>query len=273
MAKSCSFMDNCTYGAEDINLVLSKLTSKGVSLFNYSDGDNPLMSLNEAVSSMVEPGVEYFNMDSCRLSYDEENNTFMLLEGNAFMYDGSIISIDADGYDISEDVKQIRLNSENDIYVCFLRNADANDIIVSVKDNPGDYDSENAVKIGKITGTKTIIDERTYSKTKLIPCTSNIYEDYNFGTVKVLSSSGNTKKKYASGNVNLINCEYVSFKGDPVKIQRVITTTGEELEYTEGEDSTGTYMYAFNLVGNELEFWAYTTSSYNKILDIKGMIF
>ena len=57
MSIKCSFMDNQIYGAEDINLIFSKLTMQGISLFAYDDGDNPLLSLNQAVASFVNPGV------------------------------------------------------------------------------------------------------------------------------------------------------------------------------------------------------------------------
>ena len=35
-----SFMDDSVYGADDINKTFSKLTTQGVSLFKYNNGDN-----------------------------------------------------------------------------------------------------------------------------------------------------------------------------------------------------------------------------------------
>ena len=124
MGFSCSFMDNKSYGADDINLILSKLTTQGISLFKYADGDNPLIALNDAVNSFTGPGIEYYNPSSCMLEYlapTEENAyaQFRILPGNAFMYDGSIITIDENGYDISDEVIKIRQSRTDDIYVYF----------------------------------------------------------------------------------------------------------------------------------------------------------
>ena len=63
MSLKKSFMDNEIYGADDINFALSRLTTQGVSLFKYNDGDNPLVSLNNALAEMASPGVDLYNVN------------------------------------------------------------------------------------------------------------------------------------------------------------------------------------------------------------------
>ena len=116
------FMDNCLYGADDINQTFSKLTTQGVSLFNYTDGDNPLVSLNNAVSAHTMPGVEMYNTNACKVIYDTENEKFFISPGNAFMIDGSTITVDSEEYDITERVLEQRKSGIGDIWVCFNRN-------------------------------------------------------------------------------------------------------------------------------------------------------
>ena len=78
------FMDNETYGADDVNAAFSHLVTSGVSLF---DGTKSLISeLDEAVSDTVNSGVDTYNEDSCKVVY--ENGAYSVKPGVCFMPNG-----------------------------------------------------------------------------------------------------------------------------------------------------------------------------------------
>lgn len=265
MGVSYSFMDNCLYGADDINSVFSKLTTQGVSLFNYSDGDNPLIDLNNAVNNFVETGVEYYNLNACRLVYNAEDSTYKILKGNAFMCDGSIITIDDEGYDITSQIHEIRLLSSQDIYVCFYRNIAENRIDISVIDNDTLYNDKMSLKIGKISESGEIWDARTYAKTKFMPCSANVITEFKLGDYNLSTQmTGEKRLKQTIANI-FPGAQYVFFFDQVFPIQRIETTTGDELTYGVYKYAGSNIYAAFNMVGNDLQFWAYVTSSWNSV--------
>lgn len=255
MGLSYSFMDNEVYGAEDINLMMSKLTTQGVSLFKYSDGDNPLIALNEAVASIASPGVEMYNTQSCVLEYNQSGK-YIIAPGNAFMFDGTCATIDGDGYDITDAVNELRLNSQEDIYVSFYRNIPDNRIDILVLPEEETKELDNSVLIGKIQSNGKVVDLREIAVSKIAPSSGNIVNIFDLDILQITRTEGAKRLKMTFDNV-FTGAKYVQFTRLQ-EIQRVNTTTGDELVFNK---ISGVDLYvAYNLVGTQLQFWAYTSS-------------
>ncbi len=258
-----SFMDNCSYGADEINQTFSKLTTEGVSLFNYTSGDSPLISLDDAVKGFLNPGIEMYNIDACKVIYDKENDKFTISPGNAFMPDGSTITIDSEPFDISDQVNGLRKSSTDDIFICFYRNIPKNCIEISIDTDDTAYNSEYSVPLAKISSDNSIVDKREFAKTKLAPCSANVINEVtiNLGTL-TYRDTGYKLRRTTIENV-FPGATKVFVNGVVVNIQKVDIEAGESLVYERACFPSGLIdvMIAFNMTGEGLEVWAY--QSYN----------
>ncbi len=254
-----SFMDNCLYGADEINQTFSKLTTQGVSLFNYTDGDNPLVSLNDAVSGLTNPGVEMYNIDACKVVYDEEDERFYISPGNAFMIDGSTVTIDSEEYDITDKILEQRKLSDGDIWVCFMRNIPKNCIDISVDADDTAFNSQYAVPLAKISSQNSVVDMREFAKTKLAPCSANVINEFtiSFGTLSH-NETGYQLRRAVLKDV-FPGATKVFLNGVVRNIQRVDIEAGESLVYERAwyQSVANDIQIAFNMTGEGLEIWAY----------------
>ena len=160
MSIKCSFVDDVSYGADDINYALSRLTTQGVSLFKYTDGDNPLLSIENAIASYTNPGVDSYNGNSCKVVLNSAATRFLISPGTTFMPDGSFISIDAQ-YDITDIVTKARAGSTNSVTVYFYRNVSGNTIDIRASQNAADADAKKSVVLAEISGSNVITDKRS----------------------------------------------------------------------------------------------------------------
>ena len=178
MSINILFLDNETYGADDVNKAFSRLTTQGVSLFN--DTGQPLTDINTAIGNLVEGGVEMINGDACKVVNNGGN--YQILPGTAWMMDGSSITIEDEPYqlEIAEGIEQ---------YVYFQRNIGTNtiDIVVSSSEPP-----EGSVYLAKISANGAVTDLRTFATTKVAPSTGNIYREYSIPDTTLTSSMGGT---------------------------------------------------------------------------------
>ena len=253
-----SFMDNSSYGADEVNQTFSKLTTEGVSLFNYTAGSNPLVALNDAVAGFITPGVEMYNIDACKVSYDKENDKFTIGVGNAFMLDGSSITIDSVPYDISETVSVLRKSSEADIWVCFYRNIPKNCIDISVDVDDTIFNSEYAVPLAKIASDNSVVDKRKIACTKVAPCSANVICEMtiNLGTLTYKDTGYQLRRMII--NDAFPGATKVFINGVIRNIQRVDIEAGESLVYERACAPGGStsVMIAFNYTNEGLEIWA-----------------
>lgn len=258
-----SFMDNCLYGADEVNQTFSKLTTEGVSLFNYTNSNNPLVALNNATEGFITPGVELYNINACKVMYDKENDKFSIGVGTAFMIDGSTITIDSEYYDITEAVKELQKSSSEDIWVCFYRNIPKNSIDISVDINDYYFNSQYSVPLGKISSDNSVADKRKFACTKVAPCSANViqHEILDCGTINY-KQTGIERRRQIYSNA-FPGATKVFLNGVVQDIQRVDTLTGDELVFERAwYPGTGTdVMTAFNMTGEGLEAWA--TVGYN----------
>lgn len=157
------FLDNETYGADDVNAAFSHLVTSGVSLF---DGTKSLISeLDEAVSDTVSSGVDTYNEDSCKVVC--ENGVYSVKPGVCFMPNGMQLEVDSDGYIISVP----------DVEVCYVYaeySAAENELSIAVSQTQG---GEGSVPLAKINADGTVTDTRqlAYTKAAVSAGQSNIY--------------------------------------------------------------------------------------------------
>lgn len=164
MGYKCAFMDNGVYSADDVNGIISRLTSAGVVLANSG---NVLADLNTVTSEITSEGIENYP-DSCKLTVAD--GVYKIGEGVCFMKDGSTIIFDADGYEISP--------IENTYcYVYLKRNAPLNTIDVVVSETPGEGDF---VSIAEIDEYGIVFDRRIFSKAKVKLTTEKTLKSYVF---------------------------------------------------------------------------------------------
>lgn len=95
MAMKPYFVNNQTYGADDINAVMSRLTTSGVSLFN--DSGNIISDLNGALSGWIDAGVEMYNTNACKVEAIG-NGKYKIIRGSCWMPSGACVIFDNDGY-------------------------------------------------------------------------------------------------------------------------------------------------------------------------------
>ena len=253
-----SFMDDTVYGADDINKVFSKVTTQGVSLFKYTNGNNPLVSLNNAIKGFTEPGVEMYNINACKVSYNKGNDKFTIGVGNAFMVDGSSITIDSEAYDITGRVYELRKSSTSDILVCFYRNISNNSIDIVVDTANTYYNSEYSVQLAKISSDNTVIDTRKFAKTKLAPCSANVIQEktINLGTL-LYHDTGYKLRRVILKDI-FPGASKVFLNGVVRDIQRVNVASGGSLVYERAwfQGVSSDVQIAFNMTSDGLEVWA-----------------
>ena len=253
-----SFMDDCSYGADEVNQTFSKLTTEGVSLFNYTDANNPLAALNDAVAGFITPGIEMYNNDACKVTYDNENDKFTIGVGNAFMLDGSSITIDDEAYDITNKITRLRKSGNSDIWVCFYRNIPKNCIDISVLADDTVFNSEYAVQLAKIASDNSVIDKRKIACTKIAPCSANVIQEetINLG-ILTYNDTGYQLRRVIIENV-FPGATKVFLNGVVRDIQRVDIEAGESLTYERAwfQGVSSDIKIAFNMTGEGLEVWA-----------------
>ncbi len=151
MAYKCSFLDNETYSAQDVNDIFARITSGGVV---FADTGYTIGDLNTAVSETVTEGVTR-DTNSCKVIKD--GDTYKISKGACFMNDGSTIIFDEDGQEI-----EITPGIIN--YVYLERNIMANSIDIIVSGSAGEEDS---IPLAEIDEAGEIFDRRKYSKAKV----------------------------------------------------------------------------------------------------------
>ncbi len=203
MGYKCTFMDNETYTAQDVNEMFSHLTSQGVC---FSDTGSTLSDLNAATSGAVTEGV----MDQSSCLVVKEDGVYKISKGVCFMSDGSAITFDEDG----EEIVPI---SGATSYVYIERNIPENCIDIVVSQSAG---GDESVPLAEIDADDVIHDKRKLAKSKVVLGVADtlrnftqeiVFEDYNTPEYTVEIGEGftyfilwNVGGKYYPGAENLI---------------------------------------------------------------------
>lgn len=151
MAYKCSFLDNETYSAQDVNDIFARITSGGVT---FADTGYTIGDLNSATSETVTEGVTR-DANSCKVIKD--GDTYKISKGACFMNDGSAIIFDDMG-------QEIEIISGIINYVYLERNVMENTIDITVSATAG---GEDSIPLAEINEEGTVFDRRKYSKAKV----------------------------------------------------------------------------------------------------------
>lgn len=173
MAYKCSFLDNETYSAQDVNDIFARITSGGVIFTDtgYTFGD-----LNAVQSEIATDGVTR-DVNSCKVV--KVDDTYKISKGVCFMNDGSAIIFDEDGQEI-----EITNGVEN--YVYLKRNVVANSIDIVVSEEAWD---EESIPLAIVDEEGIVIDRRKYARAKIELATSGNIQNV---TVNIPKSEGVT---------------------------------------------------------------------------------
>ena len=152
MAYKCLFLDNDVYTAQDVNDAISNICADGVS--GYPFGESALSDLNTAIAELAGQGVSYKGT-SCLLV--NSGGAYKISQGSAFMYDGTQIIFDSDGYEITPQagVKQ---------YVYLEHDVLHNTINVAVSASAG---GQNTLPIAEIAANGEITDRRRFASANI----------------------------------------------------------------------------------------------------------
>ena len=255
---STFFVNNKTYGADDINKVFAHLTTQGVSL--YKDTGNPLIDLDTAMSNLVNPGIDSYNTNSCKV-VSAGNGYYKISKGCCWMPSGSCVIFDDDGYVFELNFLDSAGTKGTTCYV-YLRQGGAesegvsNDINIIVS---GEAPTATDMPLATISSAGAITDKRTYSRAKIAVPTNNIilskriYLDYNM----VSGVYQNTSKTY-SISLEFPGIQYIYGMGEPAK-------------YSEGYYSILVKLTSsFQLVRKESSSFVYARKANENTIEIYG---
>jgi len=157
MGFSYKFADNVTYGAEDINSVISDIVTEGIADVYFDGLSYNTSDLNKIANAITSAGVQYVTGNSCKAEKYSAGK-IRILAGKAFFRDGSMIEIDSDGVILSYSVGEKN-------YVYLKGNIEAenkNEVCCTTEPGNGDI-----VNIAEIDGYGNIIDRREFCKGKI----------------------------------------------------------------------------------------------------------
>ena len=155
MGYTCTFFDNQTIGAEDLNNLAKRFVTEGVADIFQDGVPYNISNLNSIVSANATDGVIPDTYNSLKVYLSGSN--IVISPGTAFFPDGTMITVDSDGITIphtNEDPKYVYLISDSSRNICYAM--ESRDIRVG-----------NLLVLAKIEKNGTIIDKRKYAKGKI----------------------------------------------------------------------------------------------------------
>lgn len=187
-----SFADNVTYGTDDINGAISRLTTSGVTF--YPTDENLTDAMNTITSDITSGGVE-FVPESCLVKV--ENEEVKISSGTVFFDDGVSLVIDSAG---------VSLPYASGAYVYACRDVGLNSCDIRItKELP----EKNYVLFAYIDDGGAVHDKRQYAVSKVAPNSAP-----NLKKITLDISFGNNfqEKKTASFSAGYSAFQYIVFK-------------------------------------------------------------
>ena len=161
-----TFMDNATYGANDINGIIKKLSTQGISI-EFDDILNDGVSytpsdLNQLFAAIVSDGV---TKDSCRVMMNDGNAK--VSAGTIVFADGSTLTVDSAGV-----VLTVTQGVKNYVYAITQPSLNHNYLKCETTAPTGDYVMLAEVENGVVT------DKRKFAASKFV-AGYNMHEVFN----------------------------------------------------------------------------------------------
>ena len=157
-----SFLDNATYGADDVSAIFSRLMSSGV--LAYPENLTVAQSLDELNAQTVSSGVSEYG----GLAVTKTETGVKLGEGAGFFESGICVEVDSDGV-------EIETISGAAVYVYFAYEKDFNRVELYAAEELPEGD---VLMLAQVDAEGTVIDMRNYASAKIVPNTANVYHDF-----------------------------------------------------------------------------------------------
>ncbi len=162
MAITYSFVDNISYGTEDVNAITKDLTGTGIAPFptrdTYSTSD-----LNALTGALVSSGV---SLNGCLCS--KTDNTVNVSQGIIFFENGVRMNVDGDGYSIA-----VPENTAGYVYAYFNPSLQTGGITFSAALPQTGYYTQ----LAKISATGILTDTRSFARSKVATLGANAVLD------------------------------------------------------------------------------------------------
>ena len=247
-----SFMDNETYGADDINATISRLTTKGVTV--YPTDQNLIDAMNGVTSAVATPGVD-FNQYSCFVS--KENNNIKISPGTVFFENGISMVINSDG-----ETLPFKYNTYVYLYYDKIKNSCYPSTSETLPEN-------NYVLLAYIDETGNIKDMREYATSKLAP--NSEITIFEFDTDIRYSSTTLPDEVLATFNVGYSSYRHVVFSYATKKLGgHIILVDNDFSEYANFFDGS---RIRFRKDGPTLELSIHPHGDFDTIDNLKITVF
>ena len=176
---STFFVNNKTYGADDINKVLAHLTTQGVSTF--VDSGDALMDLDTAMSNLTSEGAQVYDTSGCKV-VSVGNGYYKISKGCYWLASGACIIFDDEGYVFEPNFLTVS-GTEGTICYVYLRQGGAesegvsNDINIIVS---GEAPADTHALLATISSAGAITDKRKVAVSKLRVHSDNPVKNISF---------------------------------------------------------------------------------------------
>lgn len=214
MGYTQSFMDNATYGASDINGIIKKLSTQGISV-EFEDILNDGVSytpsdLNQLFAAIVSDGV---TKDSCRVVMSDGNAK--VSSGTIVFADGSTLTVDSAGVllTVTQGVKNyvyaIAQPSLNQNYLKCEATAPTGDYVMLAEVENGVLTDKRKFATSKFVAGYNMHEVITISKTYTAPIANNNSNPTNWSLVDTISVKKSDYKKclFKNNNASYLNVD------------------------------------------------------------------
>lgn len=162
MGYTYSFIDNQTYGTDDVNAAFGRLVSSGVGF--YSGNTNLVAGMNETQADYATTGV---NIGGCKVEIIEPG-TAKINPGWAFFGDGSSLVIDEEGV-------TFRYTVGAKCYIYLKRDVSQNTATPMMELTAG---GSGTIPLAEIAVSGELTDTRKFAVTKIFPNSANFFYTY-----------------------------------------------------------------------------------------------
>ena len=170
MAIKYSFVDNVTYGTDDINAIVGDLTGAGVAPFptqdTYSTSD-----FNTLTEAIVSSGT---SLDGCKCTVSNAataNMTVTVAQGIIFFESGVRLTVDGDGYVIS-----VTPNTAGYVFAHYSPALQVADVVFDTEiPTDGEF-----VLLAELAINGAITDRRTFARSKVATFGANLKQSAEF---------------------------------------------------------------------------------------------
>ncbi len=162
MGYKCSFLDNETYGAEDVSRAFSRLMTAGV--LAYPERDTVQDALNTLTSEVTTSGVSEYG----GLEVSLTDTGAIIGAGSAFFESGVAIEVDSEGVEVNFELG-------TPVYITLEYQEDFNSVFIKATEKVPEGD---VLVLAYIDANGNVDDRRSYAMSKIAINTANVYHNF-----------------------------------------------------------------------------------------------